>query len=217
MVEERRDYVTLWKERACNVHKNKYDYSKMVYKNNYTKVCIICPEHGEFWQTPNNHLAGSGCKYCSASKGEELLRNYLSDNGIEYVTEYRLGEHKYRYDFYLPKFNLLIEYHGEQYYRESWFTQEGYKKSAYMSFETRKDMDYLKMLLAKKRGYYYLVISHKQNSIGVFKAFINKTFKYKYQDKYYKSTNEIMKLLEDKTISAHDIHNKYKLSNPILN
>lgn len=44
--------------KAILVHGNKYDYSKVEYINNHTKVCIICPEHGEFWQTPNNHLNG---------------------------------------------------------------------------------------------------------------------------------------------------------------
>lgn len=52
-------------ERASKVHNGKYDYSKTVYVNNYTKVCIICPEHGEFWQRPNDHLRGRGCKVCS--------------------------------------------------------------------------------------------------------------------------------------------------------
>ena len=36
-------------ERATLKHNGKYDYSKVDYKNNYTKVCIICPEHGEFF------------------------------------------------------------------------------------------------------------------------------------------------------------------------
>lgn len=44
--------------KALKVHNNKYDYSKVNYVNNHTKVCIICPEHGEFWQQPNLHLNG---------------------------------------------------------------------------------------------------------------------------------------------------------------
>lgn len=52
-------------ERASKVHNGKYDYSKTVYVNNYTKVCIICPEHGEFWQRPNNHILNHGCSKCS--------------------------------------------------------------------------------------------------------------------------------------------------------
>lgn len=46
---------------AISVHGDKYDYSNVEYKTNATKVCIICPRHGEFWQTPNDHLRGRGC------------------------------------------------------------------------------------------------------------------------------------------------------------
>ena len=45
-------------ETAKKIHNNKYDYSKVSYENGHKKVCIICPEHGEFWQTPLNHLNG---------------------------------------------------------------------------------------------------------------------------------------------------------------
>lgn len=52
---------------AVLVHGNYYDYSKTEYKSNYTKICIICPVHGEFWQTPSNHLKGHGCGKCKGS------------------------------------------------------------------------------------------------------------------------------------------------------
>lgn len=52
-------------EKARLVHGDRYDYSKVEYVNNGTKVCIICSEHGEFKQTPNSHLNGCGCKKCS--------------------------------------------------------------------------------------------------------------------------------------------------------
>lgn len=62
-------------ERLCNVHNNKYDYSKLVYRSMNSKVCIICheknefgEEHGEFWQYPSNHLRGCGCPKCSKNK-----------------------------------------------------------------------------------------------------------------------------------------------------
>ena len=51
--------------RAREVHGDKYDYSKVDYINNRTKVCIICPIHGEFWQVPYSHLKGFGCKKCN--------------------------------------------------------------------------------------------------------------------------------------------------------
>lgn len=45
-------------EKFNKVHNNKYNYSKVEYIDSQTKVCIICPEHGEFWQTPDSHLRG---------------------------------------------------------------------------------------------------------------------------------------------------------------
>lgn len=53
---------------AQSIHHNRYDYSKVEYANNKTKVCIICTEHGEFWQTPNNHLNGNGCPLCKTER-----------------------------------------------------------------------------------------------------------------------------------------------------
>ena len=54
-------------KKAIAIHGDKYDYSKVNYINAFTKVCIICPEHGEFWQKPNSHLSKQGCPKCRAS------------------------------------------------------------------------------------------------------------------------------------------------------
>ena len=51
-------------KRAREVHGDRYDYSKVEYVNNNTKVCIVCPEHGEFTQSPHKHLSGHGCTKC---------------------------------------------------------------------------------------------------------------------------------------------------------
>lgn len=58
-------------KRAKEVHGNKYDYSKVEYNSANVKVCIICPKHGEFWQTPDMHLRGHGCFMC---KGDEISK-----------------------------------------------------------------------------------------------------------------------------------------------
>ena len=55
-------------EKAIKVHGSKYDYSKVNYINNYTKITIVCPVHGEFEQTPGNHLNGCGCFDCGVKK-----------------------------------------------------------------------------------------------------------------------------------------------------
>lgn len=57
--------------KAKSVHGDRYTYSNVSYINNHTKVYISCVQHGDFLQTPNSHLNGSGCKECSkvASRG----------------------------------------------------------------------------------------------------------------------------------------------------
>ncbi|WGH28581.1 hypothetical protein 13VV501A_gene0085 [Vibrio phage 13VV501A] len=53
-------------EKARAVHGSRYDYSRIVYVNKYTKIIITCPEHGDFKQTPNSHCTqGSGCPSCA--------------------------------------------------------------------------------------------------------------------------------------------------------
>ena len=53
-------------ERSIEKHGNIYDYSKVDYINTTTKIIIICPEHGEFTQSPGKHLIGQGCRKCSS-------------------------------------------------------------------------------------------------------------------------------------------------------
>lgn len=47
-----------------NIHKDKYDYTKVIYLGDRTHIIIICPKHGEFKQSPNGHLRGHGCQKC---------------------------------------------------------------------------------------------------------------------------------------------------------
>lgn len=49
-------------------HKGKYDYSKVNYVNDRTKVTLVCPEHGDFDQTPNAHMQGKGCPSCGNTR-----------------------------------------------------------------------------------------------------------------------------------------------------
>jgi len=51
------------------IHGNKYDYSKVEYKNIKTNVFIICKKHGEFKQSPNHHKNGVGCPICANQYG----------------------------------------------------------------------------------------------------------------------------------------------------
>jgi G:T-mismatch repair DNA endonuclease (very short patch repair protein) len=61
---------------VSDYHSNKYDYTKVVYINNYSKIEIICPVHGSFWQTPKNHYR-SGCKLCADI--EKSNKNFVEE------------------------------------------------------------------------------------------------------------------------------------------
>lgn len=65
-------------KKSKNIHGEKYDYSNVVYKNNRTKVGIICKEHGIFYQTPDKHLRGQGCPKCCKKN-----RKYTTEEFIE--------------------------------------------------------------------------------------------------------------------------------------
>ena len=54
-------------QKARLKHGDRYDYSKVEYTNQKTKVLIICKlqGHGEFWQKPSVHLTGCGCLACA--------------------------------------------------------------------------------------------------------------------------------------------------------
>lgn len=53
--------------RAKEIHGNKYNYSKSIYKNADTRLIIICPKHGEFTQTPSKHILHKrGCRKCAS-------------------------------------------------------------------------------------------------------------------------------------------------------
>lgn len=60
-----------WIAKARLVHGDKYDYSKVNYVNGKTKVCIIDPDYGEFWQKPNDHLKGCGCSKRDVEQNSE--------------------------------------------------------------------------------------------------------------------------------------------------
>lgn len=70
--------------RAIEIHGNKYGYDKIDYKRRLDKVCIICPVHGEFWQTPMNHINGFGCEECGYENGVGKYNKKNAERNREY-------------------------------------------------------------------------------------------------------------------------------------
>lgn len=104
--------------KSKQIHENKYDYSKVNYINNATKVCLICPKHGEFWQSPNKHMQSCGCPRCNESKLEREIRRLLVQNSITFKSQAKhqwLGRQSL--DFYLPDHKIAIECQGKQHFK----------------------------------------------------------------------------------------------------
>jgi hypothetical protein len=101
--------------KAKEIHGNKYDYSKVEYVNNKTKVCIVCLEHGEFWQTPNSHLAKHGCPFCNNEDKRNrylLLQNNII-NKFNIVHNYKYDYSKFIYSGINYKSVIICPIHGE--------------------------------------------------------------------------------------------------------
>lgn len=92
---------------ANKIHRSKYSYSLVIYKNNSTKVDIICKIHGSFLQTPASHLRGSGCPLCHT-----LTRNSDKLLTIEEFIKRSSTIHNNKYDynqsFYVNEDTLVI-------------------------------------------------------------------------------------------------------------
>lgn len=94
------------------------------YKNNKTRTkfrCLIC---GCEWLTdPHSVVNGqrSGCPHCKKSKGENAIKDFLEENKIAFegqkVFENCRNKRVLKFDFYLPNYNLCIEYQGAQHYK----------------------------------------------------------------------------------------------------
>ena len=110
-------------KKSQNIHGLIYDYSLVNYiNNNNNKVDLVCPIHGKFEIRPNDHLNKKvGCSICKESGGENIIRSYLKENNIPFLSQKRFKNCKDKrtlpFDFYLPDYNICIEYDGEQHFK----------------------------------------------------------------------------------------------------
>ena len=103
-------------ERFRSVHGDFYDYSKVEYVADKVKVCIICPEHGEFWQLPYNHTLGKGCLKCGFRRSAS--QNRL--NQFDFIKRAKEANPTQEYDYskveYVnnkTKVKVTCKYHGD--------------------------------------------------------------------------------------------------------
>ena len=152
-------------EKARKVHGDKYDYSKVEYKGCRNKIKIVCPIHGEFWQTPYKHLQGRGCPHCNESHLEREVANALNNNDINYI--YQCNKSNLNWlnfqslDFYLPEYNIAIECQGLQHFEPiEYFGGED-------KFNYIKELDNKKKKLCEKNGVKLFYFAKYDNSIAI--------------------------------------------------
>jgi len=143
-------------ERAKKIHGDEYDYSNIKYKNNHTKIIIICKKHGEFKQTPMNHLNRDGCPICNnKSKGEKIIRGFLKTKKINFIYQKKYSDCKNKrclpFDFYIKEKNILIEYDGKQHYEPISFGSQSNTKIK-QNFKKTQQNDKIKTEYAKKNN-----------------------------------------------------------------
>ena len=145
-------------KKAREFHGNRYDYSKVEYVNTKTKVCIICPEHGEFWQAPEKHLKHNcplccgNVKYntetfiakCKEKFGDDFI-DYSKVNYINRDTDIKLVCKKCGREFFVNPHNHIRRGDGCQYCRMSSLEKEVYTslKRENISFEWHKWFSWL--------------------------------------------------------------------------
>ena len=107
---------------AQKIHGDKYDYTEVEYKNTHNIVIITCKIHGDFPQTPNNHLRGQGCPKCAKAAYSKMAIDYLNTISIknnvtiqhaENGGEHRIKGSRFKADGYCDETNTIYEFHGD--------------------------------------------------------------------------------------------------------
>lgn len=106
-IRKRRSNKEEFIEKCKNVHKEDIDYTKVEYVNSKTKVCLICPKHGEFWVLPANYLQGSGCPKCGRILANKKHNNNARETYIEKANIVHNGYYIYNETFYVNSRSLI--------------------------------------------------------------------------------------------------------------
>ena len=117
-------------------------------------ICLIC---GNKWPSRiADRVDGNGCPNCSSSRGNKKVKSVLDESNINHISEYKFDDCRnilpLPFDFYLPDYNICIEYHGLQHYKET-----GWKKE---KLARTKKTDKIKKNYCKKNKIKLIVIPY---------------------------------------------------------
>ena len=151
--------------------------SKYTGKKDKITIQHSCGYSYQVWSNDIFQKASGKCLSCypNISQGELRIKEYLDNNNIEYIHEYKIDDFKgernshYQFDFYIPKYNLIIEFDGEQHFRPKWGEDENGTE-----FQRIQKNDKIKNQYCKDNNINLLRIPYTQ--INKIKPILNKTF-----------------------------------------
>ena len=108
-------------KRVNKIHGDKYNYDKTVYIVSNIKISVLCLGCKTYFEIlASHHLNGNGCSRCKFSKGEIAIDKYLKKLELDYEPQKSFPGCRHinllKFDFYVSKYNLCIEYDGELHY-----------------------------------------------------------------------------------------------------
>ena len=131
-----------------------------LYKGNYIKD----GEDREFQCALKDFISGVEHPSLNMSKGEKYVSSFLKQNNIKFISQYKFSDCFFknknaplRFDFYLPKYNICIEYNGVQHYKKVEIF--GGDKA----FKEQKKRDKLKREYCKKNNIKLIEIAYNDN------------------------------------------------------
>jgi len=104
--------------RSKIIHNNYYSYEKSIYINNSKLIEITCPKHESFWQNPNSHLSGKGCKRCNKGNTSKIENEWMDSLKIPNDENHRhvkiqINGKNFIVDGYFPNSNIIYEFLGD--------------------------------------------------------------------------------------------------------
>lgn len=140
-----------------------YDFTRFVYNGYDEPSIVICPFHGEFLQTYHRLKYGHGCQLCGNKhhQSEKYVLQILRQNfsNVEYQKHFKWLHNKkpMSLDFFLPYYNIAIEYQGRQHFCEHSLYSD--------DFDNTIARDLLKIQLCKQHSIQLLHLTFEQKYV----------------------------------------------------
>lgn len=152
--------------RLLEVHGERYTHDITGYRNNTTKLKILCPDHGEFFQAASAHLMGAGCPTCASSQGEKNVAAVLAAECIEFVPQFmhetcRGKVQRLPFDFAIPSQRVLIEFDGIHHRKPVRWASSVTEDRAGEIFRNRQYLDGIKTQWAAGNGWTLIRLTDK--------------------------------------------------------